>query len=228
MRPRSSSLTHTIRVHARRAAPTNMVASRIQAHILLTVKRIPAAGTEELKLDRPRVRLVVVGVPLPRYCLLREAYIQTLQGICSRCACRGVTVAAAAVRGEDGAHFEVCGEFIVSVVDVMELVRRREPTLLLLQYVPAVCVPDTACRCGSVGYLGQWCRVAGPVVPQSSLHKCHRCKEKVNDGLHLSGDVRVFWWKLEESRLVWSYGLNWGWKILEHDVLRSYSPRSPA
>lgn len=205
-----------------------MVSSRVQAHILLTVKRIPAAGTEELKLDRPGVRLIVVGIPLPRYCLLREAYIQTLQGICSRCACCRVTVAAAAVRGEDGAHFEVCEGFMVSVVPVMELGRREEPTLLLLQDIPAVCVPDTACRCGCVGDLGQWCRVADPVVPQSSLHKCHRCKEKGNYGLHLGGDVRVFWWGLEESRLVWSHGLNSGWKILDHDVLRSYSPRSPA
>lgn len=131
-----------------------MVSIRVQAHILLTIKRISAAGTQELKLDRPRVRLVVIGIALPGDCLLREAHIQSLKRVRSRCARRRVTVAAAAVRGEDRAHFEVCRGGMVSVVAVMELDRRREPTLLLLQNVPAVCVPDTACRCGCVGDLG--------------------------------------------------------------------------
>lgn len=131
-----------------------MVSIGVQAHILLTIKRISAAGTQELKLDRPGVRLIVVGIALPGDRLLREAYIQSLQGIRPRCACCRVTVAAAAIRGEDRAHFEVCGGGMVSVVAYMELGRREELTLLLLQDVPAVCVSDTACGCGCVGDLG--------------------------------------------------------------------------
>lgn len=89
-----------------------MIPSRVQAHIVLSIKWLPAAGTQELNLDRPGVRLVVVGVTLLRDRILREAHVQGLQGVGPCRARRGVTVAPAAVRGENGAQFKVCGRFL--------------------------------------------------------------------------------------------------------------------
>jgi len=110
MRSRSSSrLPYTISVDTRRAAPANMVALGVQAHILLAIKRLPAAGTKELDLDRTGVRLVLVGVALPRDRPLRHAHVEGLKGVAPCRARRRVTVAPTAVRGEDGARFEVCG-----------------------------------------------------------------------------------------------------------------------
>lgn len=80
----------------------------------------------------------------------------------------------------------------VSVVGVTDLSVMEDPTLLLLQDVSAICVPDTACRCSFVGDLRHWCRAADPIWPQPGMGKCHRSKEKGSSDLHLGGDVRMF------------------------------------
>lgn len=81
---------------------------------------------------------------------------------------------------------------------------RGEPTLLLLQDVPAVCVPDTTSRCRCVG--GP-CQFGEPVGVDPGVYKCHRGNEKGDDGFHLGDDVRVLAKGLVRWELVWSYGM---------------------
>lgn len=110
MHPGSSiKLPYTIRVDTRGAAPTDMVPSRIQTHVFLPGKGFPATGTQQLNLDGPRVRLVFVGIALPRGRILGHTHVEGLQGVGPRRARRGVTAATLAVGREDAAQFKVCG-----------------------------------------------------------------------------------------------------------------------